>query len=309
MRTLLLAFSLAMSLPLPAQTPPPGESFDLAALTARLTDSGGTWLPFLDRRSLSCGIYKLAKGAKDAQSPHALDEVYFVIEGRAKLDIAGTRHAADRGAVLFVAAGVPHHFVDIEADLTTLVFFSNARPTRGGMAAGPKPTEPTPYDEGSERGSARVFYWFAGSSAGQVEITYGRPDWKPEYDAFLSRPGGQRWRFGENFWTTLDTNLPLTIAGVDLAIGQYYLVLHNDAEHGVHLLALDPQTVRQRRLDAYEAGKTAGGIAIPLQHQEGGPVSQRLTIDLRVDRAEKHRAELIVRFGRHTLSAPVGMKP
>lgn len=308
MRTTLFALSVAMSLP--AQTsPPPGESFDLAALTAKLADSGRPWLPFLDRRSLSCGLYQLAAGAEDGQSPHALDEVYHVIEGKAELDVAGTRHDAGPGAVLFVAAGVPHRFVDIEADLTTLVFFSNARPTRGGMAAGPRPTEQTPYDEGSERGSARVFYWFGNSSAGQVEISYGRPDWKPGYDAFLSKPNGQRWRFGENFWTTLDTNLPLTIGGVALGVGQYYLVLQNDAEHGLRLLALDPQVVRERRLDAFEADKTTGGIVIPLQHENSDPVTRRLAIDLRVDRTQKHRAELVVRFGRHTLLAPVVMKP
>ena len=309
MRLILLAFSSAMSLPLAAQSPPPSQSFGLAELTAELTESGRSWLPFLTRRSLSCGIYRLPKGGTDGQSPHELDEVYYVIEGEAKLDVDGSKHDAGTGAVLFVAAGVPHRFVDIEADLTTLVFFSASRPTRGGMAAGPKPTAQTPYDEGSERGSARVFYWFGDGSAGQVEISYGRPDWKPEYGAFLTEPGGPRWRFGENFWTTLDTNMPLTIGGVDLDVGQYYLVLHNDAEHGLRLLALDPQAVRRLRLDAYEANETEGGIAIPLQHQETGAVAGRLAIDLRVDRTQKDRAVLTVRFGGHTLSAPVVMKP
>jgi hypothetical protein len=28
------------------------------------------------------------------------------------------------------------------------------------------------------------------------------------------KPAGKRWRFGENFWTTLDTNMELTIGGV-----------------------------------------------------------------------------------------------
>lgn len=309
MRPHLFVFSLAMSLPLAAQSPPPGASFALADLTAKLTDTGRSWIEFLTRNSLSCGLYRLAKGATDGQSPHARDEVYYVIEGRAKLDIAGNKHDAGTGAVLFVAAGVPHRFVDIEADLTTLVFFSNSLPTRGGMAAGPRPTAQTPYDEGSERGSTRIFYWFADSSAGQVEISYGRPAWKPEYGAFLTKPGGPRWRFGENFWTTLDTNLPLTIGGVDLDVGQYYLVLHNDAEHGVRLLALDPQAVRRQRLDAYEANETEGGIAIPLQHEKTDAVAGRLTIDLRVDRTQKNRAVLTVRFGSHTLSAPVVMKP
>jgi len=258
---------------------------------------------------MSCGLYRLAVGATDDQSPHQLDEVYQVLSGRATLEVGGKRLDAKPGSLLFVAAGTPHHFTDITAELSTLVFFSAARPTRGGMAAGPVPTEQTPYGEASERGSARVFYWFGNSSAGELNINFGRPEWKASYGAFLTRPSGRRWRFGENFWTTLDTNIPLQISGVDLDIGQYYLLLENSKADGIRMIALDPQGVRERRLDAYEAAKTTGGIALPLAHEQGRPPVHRLQIDLTVDRSEKHRAVLRIRFGPHELTAPVLMRP
>lgn len=310
--TLLLA--LLGAGPITAQgNAPPAEHHAVPELEQRLAASGHAWLPFLTRPSLSAGLYTLKKGATDGQPVHDEDEVYAVFSGRAKLAVgeaARLRHLdAAPGAVLFVAAGVKHRFVDIEEDLVVLVFFSKVRPTRGGMAAGPVPTEQTPYHEGSERGNARVFYWFGDSSAGQVWLDYGRPQWNAQYASFLTEPTDQRWRFGENAWTSLDTNLPLTIGGVELGVGQYYLVLANDAAHGVHLLALDPNEVRSKRLDAYEANETTGGTVIPLTTQAKGSIASRLTIDFEVDRAHKDHATLAIAFGPHRLGAEVVLKP
>ena len=308
MRFSLLAIAL-LPAAAAAQTPPAAEAFSVPSIEAELAEAGKSWRQFLTRPSLSCGVYRLAAGATDKQSPHQLDEIYYVVSGRATLQVGDQNHDSEPGSVLFVPAGASHRFVDIEEDLTTLVFFSAVRPTRGGMAAGPRPTEQTPYDEGSERGSARIFYWFGSDSAGQLNLDFGQPAWQPSYEAFLSRPSGVRWRFGENFWTTLDTNIPLEIAGVQLDVGQYYLVLENSKAEGLRLIALDPQEIRKQRLDAYQAPETTGGIAIPLDHDKVGSPATRLQIDLRVDRSEKHRADLVIRFGPHVLTAPVLMQP
>ena len=306
---LLPLLSLLLAAAGTAQSPPASEAHSMSALQKTLADRGRNWLPVLSRHSMSLGVYKLAAGAVDGQSPHDMDEVYYVVSGKAVLQAGDQRHDASKGAVLFVAAGQPHRFVDIEEDLTTLVFFSTQRAATGGMATGPKPVEQTPYHEGSERGNTRIFYWYQASSAGNVSIDYGQPRWKAQYEPFLTKPSGKRWRFGQNFWTSLDTNIPLTIGGVELDVGQYYLVLENHSEHGLRLIALDPQAVRQQRLDAYEANKTKGGIALPLEHSKTKHTAQSLSIELTVDRSEKHRADLVVHFGPHRLTARVAMKP
>lgn len=288
---------------------PKAMDFSIPEIEAALEQSGGKWREFLRRRSMTCGIYRLEAGSSDGQSPHGMDELYYVLSGRAVLEVGSQTFDAEPGALLFVQAGAEHRFVDITEDLSTLVFFSTAQPTRGGMAAGPRPTEQTPFDEASERGSARVFYWFQDSSAGQLDIQYGRPAWQPAFEAFLTKPNGNRWRLGENFWTTLDTNIPLRIGGVELGIGQHYLVLENQREHGVRLIALDPDEIRSKRLDAYEANETTGGVAIPLEHAKGNGSAARLAIELDVDRRNEHRAKLTIRFGPHTLTAPVEMLP
>ncbi|MBK8979229.1 MAG: cupin domain-containing protein [Planctomycetes bacterium] len=299
--------ALCVAAALSAQRPalPPAESFSLPELTTQLDAAGRAWLPFLSRRSLACGVYRLAEGATDHQTPHAHDEVYYVVAGRAQLAVGARRLDATPGAVLYVAAGAEHRFVDITADLTALVFFSHAAPTRGGMAGRPAPTEQTPYDESSERGLARIFFWFGGSSAGQLAIDFGRPAWSVAFDAFTETPSERRWRFGENFWTTLDTNIPLTIGGADVPVGQYYLVLQNHPEHGLRILALDPAPIRARRLDAWQANETEGGIAIPVLHTRVEDVAERLEVELRVEAGARERGVLTVRFGPHRLEAPV----
>ena len=66
----------------------------------------------------------LAAGSTDTQSPHAEDEIYYVVSGRGAIDVAGERRPVQPGSIVFVAKEVEHRFVDIEEDLSLLVFFA-----------------------------------------------------------------------------------------------------------------------------------------------------------------------------------------
>ncbi|MEO6593748.1 MAG: hypothetical protein ABIP94_03235 [Planctomycetota bacterium] len=200
-------------------------------------------------------------------------------------------------------------FIDIEEDLDVLVMFSKAHAPTGGMAAAPPPTEQTPYAETSQRGNTRIFYWFGPDSAGQVAVDFGRQRWQPAHAKFLRPPGGPRWRFGENFWTSLDTNMQLELGGVLVEPGQYYLVLENVDEKGPQLVLLDPQEVRRRRLDAFEASKTTGGQRVPLAASASEQSASGLDIELVVDGKQGDRGELRIRFGPHLMTAPLVMRP
>lgn len=121
---------LAVASPGEAQEEAPRdwEAFALEALREERAASGRPWLSFLKVPSLSTGLYVLPKGGHDGQSPHERDEVYYVISGRAVLEVDGERTAVKEGAVIFVKAHVEHRFVEIEEDLEVLVFFA-APPT------------------------------------------------------------------------------------------------------------------------------------------------------------------------------------
>jgi mannose-6-phosphate isomerase-like protein (cupin superfamily) len=51
------------------------------------------------------------------QTPHEQDELYVVIRGRGVLVHADQRNRFDSGDILFVAAGVEHHYEDFSDDL------------------------------------------------------------------------------------------------------------------------------------------------------------------------------------------------
>ena len=51
------------------------------------------------------------------QTPHTQDEIYAVVRGRGVLVHGDRRDSFEAGDLLFVAAGVPHHYEDFSADL------------------------------------------------------------------------------------------------------------------------------------------------------------------------------------------------
>jgi mannose-6-phosphate isomerase-like protein (cupin superfamily) len=57
------------------------------------------------------------------QSPHAQDELYFVVRGRGVLFHDGRRDRFEAGDAMFVAAGIEHHFEDCSDDFEIWVAF------------------------------------------------------------------------------------------------------------------------------------------------------------------------------------------
>jgi quercetin dioxygenase-like cupin family protein len=105
------------------------ELHELSDLLARLDDSGRPYEEFVRSHDLSVGIYRLEAGATDGQSPHTEDEVYYVVSGQARLQVAGETRSVGPGSTIFVAADVEHRFVDITEDLVVLVVFGPAEYT------------------------------------------------------------------------------------------------------------------------------------------------------------------------------------
>jgi mannose-6-phosphate isomerase-like protein (cupin superfamily) len=100
--------------------------FHIDDLTRERAKEGKLYLEFLRVPAMSAGIYVLPKGGTDPQKPHREDEMYYVIRGRARMQI-GSDHAEVRaGSVIFVEAELEHRFYAIEEELEVLVFFAPA---------------------------------------------------------------------------------------------------------------------------------------------------------------------------------------
>jgi mannose-6-phosphate isomerase-like protein (cupin superfamily) len=111
------------------------QTFDLSGLVAESERGDRRWHEFLRAPSLSMGLYRLEAGQADEQRPHAEDEVYLVVSGRASFRCGGQEQAVGPGSLIFVERAAEHRFVDITQDLTVLVFFA---PPEGSLTAGPE---------------------------------------------------------------------------------------------------------------------------------------------------------------------------
>lgn len=158
----------------------------------------------------------------------------------------------------------------------------------------------------SVRVSTRIAYFGKNSSAGQLAIEYGQPEWKDEYETqFDELTRGKRWRFGNNFWTTLDTHLDLTIAGTKVAIGYYYLVLERSQGDDWSLVLLDPKEIQAKKLDAFQAELTTGGIVVPLNWEQTEDISEKLIIKLAPSEGKLDKGTLRIGWGKHKLTADI----
>ena len=101
------------------------QVFHVDELKSKLKGDAVEYKEFLRVPSVSCGLYHLAAGSQDMQTPHDEDEMYFVVEGRAQLRVGNEVHEVRPGCVLYVQATEAHSFFEIEEDMTLLVFFAS----------------------------------------------------------------------------------------------------------------------------------------------------------------------------------------
>lgn len=107
------------------------EAWEFDDIAARRIAADRLYEEFLTVPDLSAGLYVLDAGAEDPQSPHAEDEFYYVVAGRARITVGGATRDLVPGSMVFVAATVPHRFHDITERLELLVVFGPAEGSRG----------------------------------------------------------------------------------------------------------------------------------------------------------------------------------
>ncbi|MBZ5614368.1 MAG: cupin domain-containing protein [Acidobacteriia bacterium] len=100
--------------------------FHLDDLLRQRAGKNRLYLEFLRVPAMSAGVYVLPAGGADPQKPHREDEMYYVVRGRARMQIGSDRAEVRAGSVIFVEAELEHRFYDIEEELEVLVFFAPA---------------------------------------------------------------------------------------------------------------------------------------------------------------------------------------
>ena len=100
--------------------------FHIDDLSQQRDENGKLYFEFLRVPAMSAGVYVLAKGDSDPQKPHREDEMYYVVRGRARMQIGSDHAEVHPGSVIFVEAGLEHRFYNVQEELVVLVFFAPA---------------------------------------------------------------------------------------------------------------------------------------------------------------------------------------
>ena len=165
------------------------------------------------------------------------------------------------------------------------------------------------------KGETRILLWdgAAGKAAAEVALIYGRPAWKADYEApgaLDSMTKGKVWRAGQNFFTHLDSNVPIKIGGQDVPAGHYYIAIQRSADGSNWMLAfIDPASTRALHMDASEVGARASELTInftaPLTFNKTSDTTKNLDMIFTTNQDDVKKSFLQIKWGQFELSAPV----
>lgn len=99
------------------------KAFNIDELKAKVAGTDPSFHEFLRSPQMSCALYRLPAGSRDMQAPHLEDELYVVLEGKARVQVGDREQDVGKGTILFVKATMEHSFFDITEDLTLLAMF------------------------------------------------------------------------------------------------------------------------------------------------------------------------------------------
>jgi hypothetical protein len=163
-----------------------------------------------------------------------------------------------------------------------------------------------------ERGLTRILYWNPTKDfpVAAVSIDFGRPVWNRQLDnpaAFDQLTRGKVWRLGNDYWTIMDTNLPLVIGGRTIPVGLWYLGLHRSPDGATWSLAfIDPAKARSAHLDGHWMDAVPVEFKLPLTVEATtAPMTEKLTITLSAQPDNMRNLNLRIAWGRLHLGTPI----
>lgn len=136
-----------------------------------------------------------------------------------------------------------------------------------------------------------------------VLLDHGQPRWNDALtDAGKQLAPGKRWRLGQDWPTTLETNVPLTIAGKKLAAGSWHLTLAKAKGDGWNLVLSEATADFAARIDGFAPDRVTPVLEVPLRRGKAEATSDTLAIGFVADGKQQR---LVITYGDQQLHAPV----
>lgn len=140
-----------------------------------------------------------------------------------------------------------------------------------------------------------------------VTVDHGLPAWNDSRASAIEEfPDGGLWRFGSDFWTTLETNVAIQLGPKKLSPGDYRLALKRTGE-GWGLAVIATRKQRKKVADALLVDQVSPMFVVPLLAEQDADPAGELAVDLLPPGSDEGDARLRIRFGPHALGCSVGL--
>src|SRR5262245_22130060 len=127
------------------------------------------------------------------------------------------------------------------------------------------------------------------SLLGLVTLTYGVPQWKPEYtDKAEEMTKGRIFRLGRDNWALFDSSIPVKFGDVTVPAGIYYLAIARSKDGATwNLVFIDPAKAKAAGASPPAPEPAPHAYDVVLTHERTeGKVTEKLDVNMVNDKSE-----------------------
>jgi hypothetical protein len=154
----------------------------------------------------------------------------------------------------------------------------------------------------SQRACSSLVLFGDGIMAG-VTVTYGQPEWQPEYEQMLDKLKGKLNRLGKDLWTTFMNSCDIEIGGTKVPAGSWVVGLACDQDGKFGLAFLDATKAMQKGTMPFGPQKWTPDHTVPLElkRDASAEVAAQMRIELKADEQDPLHGTLVLSWGKHQL--------
>lgn len=174
------------------------------------------------------------------------------------------------------------------------------------LFAAPTKAQVVTFGGDSDRKISNVMFFDQGARKylGGYAVNYGSATWKDEYNKHVGAAGESVLRLGSGDWATFDTSVPMTIGGVKVGAGQWYLALGSQ-DGKLFLVMMRAGYCRKNKVPSFRPQLAKQKKMIPFKHATGESNTEKLSISVAADKKNVANGTLTLKWGKHVLTAPI----